>query len=154
MIESVKKLYSRDLGALITEMESFNEESNIWEVKPGISNSAGNLCLHICGNLQHFIGAGIGNSGYIRERDLEFSLKDVPLAELIDIINRTKEIVISTLDKIQASDLDEIYPITLREESFTTEHFILHLQAHLNYHLGQINYLRRIIEGETVFGDQ
>ncbi|MBL6444785.1 DUF1572 family protein [Fulvivirga sp. 29W222] len=147
MLDSLKKLYERDLDALINEIQSFNKKENLWSIRPGVSNSAGNLALHICGNLKHFIGTGIGQTGYIRQRELEFSQKNVPIPELIKNINETKQIVTSALSKISPETLASTYPITLRGEAFGTEYFLLHLHAHLNYHLGQINYLRRLIEG-------
>lgn len=147
MLDSLKKLYARDLDTLTKEIQSFNDEEKLWQVRPGISNSTGNLALHICGNLKHFIGAGIGQTGYVRQRELEFSQKHVPVPELIENIKETKEIVTSTLNKISPEALLSTYPITLRDEVFSTEYFLMHLHAHLNYHLGQINYLRRLIEG-------
>ncbi len=79
MIETLSQLFLRDLEKLKTEISSFKDEKKIWEISGEIKNSAGNLCLHLCGNLQHFIGAVLGNSGYIRNRDAEFSRKNVPI---------------------------------------------------------------------------
>lgn len=148
MLDSLKQLYERDLDALSKEIQSFENEKNLWATLPGISNSAGNLALHLCGNLNHFIGAGIGQTGYVRQRELEFSQKNVPLHELIENINNTKGIVIFTLDKISPEELPLTYPVALRDEAFSTEYFLMHLHSHLNYHLGQINYLRRILEDD------
>ena len=78
MIETLSQLFLRDLDKLKTEITSFKDEKKIWEISGDIKNSAGNLCLHLCGNLQHFIGAVLGNSGYVRNRDAEFSRKNVP----------------------------------------------------------------------------
>ncbi|WBV59329.1 DUF1572 family protein [Chryseobacterium camelliae] len=143
--ESLQLLYTRDLNKLKQEIESYQSENSIWKTDKNISNSAGNLCLHLVGNLNHFVGAQLGNSGYIRNRDLEFSLKDVPRAELIEKVEETLTVVISTLDKLSAEDMEKEYPLGYK---MTTEHFLIHLFGHLSYHLGQINYHRRLLDVE------
>ena len=146
MIETLKKLFLRDLEKLKTEISSFKDEKNIWKISGDIKNSAGNLCLHLCGNLQHFIGAVIGNSGYERKRDLEFSKKDVPIRELVAEIELTTKAVKLTLDSLSDAKLNEIYPSNIFGEGTTTFMFLIHLATHLNYHLGQINYHRRLLD--------
>ena len=74
LTETLIKLFKRDLGKLKEEVDSYQNEANLWIVTNDVSNSAGNLCLHLVGNLNHFIGAVLGDSGYVRQRDLEFSL--------------------------------------------------------------------------------
>ena len=106
---------------------------------------ASHLCLHIVGNLNHFIGAEFGNTGYIRQRELEFSLKDVPKSELIRQINEVAEIVENTLKLLTKEDLQKEYSRRVFEEKMTTEFFLTHLTTHLAYHVGQINYYRRLI---------
>ena len=81
--ESLIEIFERDLQKLITEINLYNDEDNLWLVKEGISNSAGNLCLHLIGNLNHFIGASLGNTGYVRHRDDEFNLKNIPRQDLL-----------------------------------------------------------------------
>ena len=146
MIESLKSLYTRDLNKLRTEILSYNNEKAIWSVDKNISNSAGNLCLHLVGNLNHFIGAILGNSGYVRNRDLEFSLKNIPRPELIEKIDGTLDIVTKTLDKLDEDDLKKEYPLVVFESKMSTEYFLIHLLSHLDYHLGQINYHRRLLD--------
>ena len=118
----------------------------MWEITGDISNSAGNLCLHICGNLQHFIGSVLGGSGYKRDRDSEFSRKNVPVDEMIKKIDQTILIVKNTLSELDESKLEEIYPINVFGKEMTTGFFLVHLTTHLNYHLGQINYHRRLLD--------
>ena len=118
----------------------------MWEVSGNIKNSSGNLCLHICGNLQHFIGATLGNSGYVRKRDLEFSKKNVPVSEMVKEIEKTLEVVEQTLSELNEEKLGEIYPINVFGEEMTTGFFLTHLTTHLSYHLGQINYQRRLLD--------
>jgi len=144
--ETLKSLFKRDLGKLKVEIESYQKESNIWLVADGIANSAGNLCLHLIGNTNWFIGAELGKTGYIRHRDLEFSLKDVPGAELIQKIEDTIVMVDSVLDTITAEQFGTQYPIEVFGYPMTTEYFLVHLAAHLDYHLGQINYHRRLLD--------
>jgi len=144
--ETLKSLFKRDLTKLKLEIESYQKESNIWLVAEGISNSAGNLCLHLIGNTNGFIGAQIGRTGYIRQRDLEFSLKDVPRAELIKKIEDTILMVDSVLDGITAEQFEALYPIEVFGHPMSTEYFLVHLSTHLTYHLGQINYHRRLLD--------
>lgn len=144
--DSLITLYTRDLNALITEIDSYTTEKTLWLVPEGISNSAGNLCLHLVGNLNHFIGAALGNSGYVRQRDLEFSLKDVPKAELIEQVEATKNIIISVLEQLSEEDLQKEYIHRVFKEPMTTTYFLMHLSTHLAYHLGQINYHRRLLD--------
>lgn len=146
MIETISKLFQRDLEKLKTEITSYKKPSNLWKVSGDIKNSAGNLCLHVLGNLQHFIGAVLGNSGYKRKRDFEFSRKDVPLAEILNEIDQTIVIVEKTLKDLSENKLNEIYPINVFDYEMSTGFFLLHLTTHLNYHLGQINYHRRLLD--------
>lgn len=144
--ESLKALFKRDLTKLKVEIESYQKESNIWLVADGITNSAGNLCLHLIGNLNWFIGAELGKTGYIRQRELEFSLKDVPRAQLVKEIEETILVVDSVLDGITAEQFESLYPIEVFGHPMSTEYFLIHLATHLDYHLGQINYHRRLLD--------
>ncbi|WEK68884.1 MAG: DinB family protein [Candidatus Chryseobacterium colombiense] len=146
--EGLQSLYTRDLNKLKLEIESYQHEASIWKTDKSISNSAGNLCLHLIGNLNHFIGAQLGNSGYIRKRELEFSLKDIPRAELIEKIERTLEVVTSTFGTLSREDLEKDFPLEALGYKMTTEYFLIHLFGHLSYHLGQINYHRRLLDVE------
>jgi uncharacterized damage-inducible protein DinB len=146
--ESLKSLFTRDLNKLKTEIESYQNKETIWKTDKNILNSAGNLCLHLVGNLNHFIGAQLGNSGYIRNRDLEFSLKNIPRAELIQQIESTIEVINSSLGNLSAEDMEKEYPLEALGYKMTTEYFLIHLLGHLEYHLGQINYHRRLLDVE------
>lgn len=143
---SLLELFERDLEKLKNEISLYKEENNIWVIKGEVINSAGNLCLHLIGNLNHFIGASLGNSGYIRQRDLEFSSKNIPRAELIAEVEKTSLVVSSVLNKMDDDLLRKKFPIELLGKSVTTEFLLIHLLTHLNYHLGQINYHRRLID--------
>ncbi len=143
---SLSTFFERDLDKIITEISSFENENDIWKIKEGILNSAGNLALHIIGNLNHFIGTTLGHTGYVRNRDEEFSLKDIPREILIADINDLKETIKKTLSKVSSADLQNDFPIKIRDEVFSTQNMLIFLLAHLNYHLGQINYLRRMLQ--------
>ncbi|MCB0278734.1 MAG: DinB family protein [Calditrichaeota bacterium] len=145
MTESLVKLFDRDLDRLINELNAYKNEDTIWEISGDIKNSAGNLSLHLIGNLKHFIGAILGKSGYQRQRELEFSKKDVSRQGMIDEINETREIIKSVLAGLSEHTLKANYPIEVMGFPMTTEFFLIHLNGHLNYHLGQINYHRRLI---------
>jgi len=146
MNEILIQLFDRDLEKLKTEITSYKTPSIMWGVTGDISNSAGNLCLHICGNLQHFIGSVLGISGYKRDRDSEFSRKNIPMDEIIKKIDHTIFTVKKTLNELDVNKLDEIYPINVFGKEMTTGFFLAHLTTHLNYHLGQINYHRRLLD--------
>mgnify|MGYP000938458488 FL=1 len=141
------RLFDQDLDKLTEEIKLYPDDQSLWVVKEGIKNSGGNLCLHLAGNLQHFIGAVLGNSGYVRNRDAEFSLKNISKQKLLNEIDATKMAVRDTLEQVSKHELQKEYPIRVFDEAVTTEHFLLYLLSHLNYHTGQINYHRRLLAG-------
>lgn len=145
LIETLISLFERDLKKLKNELELYPNESQIWKIDREISNSAGNLTLHLIGNLNTYIGAELGKSDYVRNRPLEFSLKDIPKTQLLSDIDKTLEIVINTLNLLTVEDLEKTYPQLVFEKEMTTGYFLVHLSTHLAYHLGQINYHRRMI---------
>lgn len=145
LIESLKTLFNRDLNQLKTEIESYQNESDIWTIQKGIANSAGNLCLHLIGNLNTYIGAQYGKTGYIRNRPLEFSLKDIPRVELLSKIEETIIVVDNALNNISEVELKQEYPLLVFKDKTSTEFMLIHLTTHLTYHLGQINYHRRLL---------
>jgi uncharacterized damage-inducible protein DinB len=146
LIESLKTIFKRDLLKLKTEIELYHHEENLWITEKGIANSAGNLCLHLIGNLKTYIGREIGKTNYVRNRELEFSQKDVARAELLYGIEETIIVVENALNKMKKEDLDLEYPLLVFEYKMSTEYFLVHLATHLNYHLGQINYHRRLLD--------
>ncbi|GAA3959635.1 hypothetical protein GCM10022246_11310 [Pedobacter ginsengiterrae] len=146
LTKTLKSLFIRDLNKLKTEITTYKAESNIWIVDQTISNSAGNLCLHLIGNLNTYIGATLGGTNYIRNRLLEFSLKNIPRAELIQKIDETLTVVTTTLDLLTIEQIENEYPLLVLEEKTSTEFFLVHLTTHLTYHLGQINYHRRLLD--------
>ncbi len=144
--ENFSEIFTRDLNKLKSEIESYSNESNLWIISGEIKNSAGNLALHLTGNLKHFIGAILGNTGYIRNRDSEFSLKNVSKDELLKSIDETIFVVKSTIKSLSEDSLSKDYPQPYRDNTVTTGYFLIHLASHLNYHLGQVNYHRRLLD--------
>jgi Protein of unknown function (DUF1572) len=149
-IESTQKIILRDLDKLELEISSYPNQESLWITDGAIKNPAGNLCLHLCGNLRHFVGHILGGSGYVRDREKEFSLKDLPMSKLISEILDTKGSVKAALEKLDPSLLEKSYPVKVFEEPMTTMHFLIHLTAHLEYHLGQINYHRRLLTSDDL----
>nr|WP_315220487.1 DinB family protein [uncultured Flavobacterium sp.] len=145
LIETLKSLFDRDLNKLKSEIEAYQDESKIWAIDKNIANSAGNICLHLIGNINAYIGAEIGKTGYNRNRPLEFSSKDILKSELIRKIEDTISVVNNALDSLTEADLATIYPQIVFEKEMTTGFFLVHLSTHLAYHLGQINYHRRLV---------
>jgi hypothetical protein len=143
--DTLKQLIIRDLEKLKQEIEAYQNEERLWYIEKGISNSAGNLCLHLVGNLNAYIGAEFGKTGYVRYRPDEFALKDIPKAELVDKIEKTIIMIDKTFDMISEDQLNEKYPSEIFLKETTTEYFFVHLAMHLSYHLGQINYHRRLL---------
>ena len=142
---NIADLYERDLNKLIEELNQFKKEKDVWKTKGDVKNSAGNLTLHLLGNLNHFIGRTLGNTDFIRKREDEFSLKNIPREQLITQINSLKEVIKDTLSKLSEEDLKQQFPLKIGEQEFTTEMLLTFLLSHFNYHLGQVNYLRRML---------
>jgi len=143
--QTLAELFERDLDKLSKEISSYTNETDLWKITDGISNSGGNLCLHLVGNLKHFVGKILGNISYERNREREFSDKNIPVLDLLKAIAETKLAVVQSIKKLDDATLQKNYPVKVFENDMTTESFLLHLYGHLNYHIGQINYHKRII---------
>lgn len=136
----------RELEKLSREISLYRNESNLWNIDKDIANSGGNLCLHLLGNLNHFIGAIIGKTGYIRNRELEFSQRDISKEDLLRRIGQTSEMVTEVLSAMDDIQLEKDYPIEVLQGVDSTQFILTHLLSHLSYHLGQINYHRRLLD--------
>ncbi len=126
-------------------MNAYTTEADVWKIADGIANSGGNLCLHLVGNLKHFVGRILGNIPYERQREKEFSDKNIPVVILVKSIDETMDAVTKTLKILSDEDFNKSYPIHVFGTEMTTGTFLMHLYGHLNYHLGQINYHRRLL---------
>lgn len=138
------EVFERDLQKLKDEIEMYANEGDLWKSSGEITNPAGNLCLHLAGNLRHFFGTVLGGTDYVRDRDSEFSAKYVPRAQMLEEVDAALADVLATLGKLNNEDLEQNYPIEVFGRPMTTGFFLAHLATHFNYHLGQINYHRRI----------
>ena len=145
IVQELKKVFIKDLEKLKEEISLYKDELSLWKIEKEIANSAGNLCLHLVGNLKHFIGATMGKTGYVRNRDQEFALKNVPQKELVKMVEETIEAVGNVLSNVKDEQLKEEYPLLVLKEKTSTGYFLFHLATHLGYHLGQINYHRRLV---------
>ena len=153
LARTLEAILVRELATLRMEIEAYPTEADIWRVEPGISNSGGTLALHLAGNLQHFVGTVLGKSGYVRDRDAEFASRDVSRDELIGQIEQARAAVSRTLPSLGEAELDQPFPEPVAKVRVTTGDFLVHLAAHLAYHLGQVNYHRRILtQGSPLSG--
>ena len=143
-IDSVRRCILRDLMSLEAELNGFPDDASVWTMHPQIPNSTGTLVLHACGNLRHFIGATLGATGYVRDRDAEFSTRNLARRELLVLLHAARDEVDATLRGLSPVHLDEIYPIEVNSTSLTTGLMLTHLATHLAYHLGQADIHRRV----------
>ena len=142
---NIVTFFENDINKLINEISLFKDDESLWKTKEGILNSAGNLTLHLLGNLNHFIGSTLGHTDFIRNRDDEFSLKNVARETLISDLKELQLTIKEILPKLSQEELQQDFPIKIREQVFTTQNMLIYLLSHFNYHLGQVNYLRRML---------
>jgi hypothetical protein len=142
----IANFYQRDIQRVIDEINLFKDDSNIWKTCGSLNNSSGNLVLHLLGGLNFLIGTNLGNTNYIRNRDLEFKLKDVDKAPLVEQLTDLSLMINRTLGSLTKEQLENPFPIFFDKENATINYVLVQLLLHLNYHLGQINYLRRTLE--------
>ena len=143
--DSLRFVLIRDLRSLDAQIAAYPDDESIWKVAPGISNSAGNLVLHLGGNLRHFIGATLGGTGYVRDRPAEFATKGLSRDELRNEVRTTITDVEAALETMGDEQFARAYPLPIQDRQVRTADFLVHLAAHLTYHLGQIDYHRRIL---------
>jgi len=145
MIQELKAVLLRDLAALRREVEQYPDEASLWRPLPGIANPGGNLALHLAGNLQSFIGDHLGHSGYVRDREREFAARGLPRAQVLQEIDAAAKSVERTLATLDPAVLSREFPVPMGGHRLPTGQFLMNLVAHLGYHLGQINYHRRML---------
>ena len=139
----------RELQTFIREIEAFPSDDSVWHTRRGVTNSAGNLALHICGNLQDFVGRVLGGTSYVRNRELEFSQREGTRASIVAELRTTIDVIKATMPEVTDETLAADFPMQLSGKTLNTAAFLVHLAAHLAFHLGQAGYLRRIITGEN-----
>lgn len=147
--QTLAAILVRELKAIERELNAYRTEEQIWALPPGLPNSGGTLALHAAGNLQHFVGAVLGGSSYVRDRDAEFQRRNVPRSELIEELRRTASSVQQALERVDGATLDGDYPLPVANRRLVTSDFLLHLATHLAYHVGQLDFHRRIVTGDS-----
>ncbi|MCA9751483.1 MAG: DinB family protein [Gemmatimonadetes bacterium] len=149
MKAEIAKILQRDLAAIRREIEAYPSEADLWKSPPGITNPGGTMALHVAGNLRHFFGAVLAKDGFVRDRSAEFAARDVPRADIVARLDAAAAAVTRALDSLPESRLDEPYPVDFDGLSLSVRQFVLHLAVHLAYHLGQIDYHRRLVTGDA-----
>ena len=147
--EYLTAVITRDLRAVRREIEAYPDDASVWKLPPGIANSAGTLALHLAGNAQHFFGAVLGGSGYVRDRAAEFSRRDVPRAEITAQLDAGIAAVERGFAKVSDQTLATDFPEQIAGHAVAGGEWLIHLASHLAYHLGQIDYHRRLVTGHT-----
>lgn len=145
----IASAFTRDLRALRREIEAYADERDLWRVAPGITNAAGTLALHLAGNIRYYVGTRLGDTGYVRDRDAEFAQRDVPRAELLRAIDSALAAVERGMGGVEERALDLPYPEPIAGLTLSTGAFLVHLVAHFTYHLGQVDYHRRLLTGQS-----
>lgn len=145
----LQAVLTRELRALARELEAYPDDQAIWRTFPAMPNAAGTLALHLAGNLQHYVGAVLGGSGYRRDRAAEFARRDLPRAELLAEVRRALAAVEQTVPRLDRRALEADFPEPVAGRVVRTEEFLLHLAVHLAWHLGQVDYHRRLVTGQA-----
>lgn len=149
MTDDIRRLIVRELSAFAREVEMFPDDESLFRTLPGVTNSAGNLALHVCGNLKHFVGAVLGGTGYVRNREAEFQARSGRREDVARELRETAAIVRETLDRLPGEALDKPYPQPVANLQLPCGLFLTHLAVHLAFHLGQAGYLRRVVTGDA-----
>ena len=142
------ELFARDIMRVIQELRAFPDTASVWKTAPGVTNAAGTLALHLEGNLREYIGRQLGQIPYTRQRPLEFSARDVDRDELVSRLEAVHAQIPGVIAALSDAQLQATYPEQFNGIAMTTRQILVHLEAHLNYHHGQIDYLRRFVTGD------
>lgn len=125
-------------------------EEQIWTKPYPYGNSIGNLVLHLTGNLNFYLGAEIGGTGYVRNRPLEFAeTSRIAKNELLDRFDEAIAIVAMVLQKQTENDWGKAYSAKGLEEIGDRLSMILQCAAHLYHHTGQMMYLVKELERQS-----
>lgn len=148
MTDDLSRLLVRELETFAREVELYPDDASLWKTLPGVTNSAGNLALHVCGNLRHFVGAVLGGSGYVRNRDAEFAARSGSRDDVARQLRDTARVVSETLAGLPREALARPFPEPVANLQLPCDRFLMHLAVHLGFHLGQAGYLRRVVTGD------
>ncbi|WP_118975002.1 DinB family protein [Taibaiella koreensis] len=140
-------LFRQGIDKVKAELTAYPDEESLWIKAKAINNSTGHLAQHLVGNLRLFVGKTMGEVPYVRERDREFNERQFDRDQLLHMLEETATIIVHALQGKDEAFFAQAFPetvVTIKEGQ--TFGFMLHyLYAHLNYHLGQINYHRRLL---------
>ena len=149
LVAAVAAILDRDLQALAREVAAYPDERALWETPPGVLNSSGTLALHLTGNIRHFLGARLGQTGFVRDRPAEFAARDVPRATILSHIEEARAAVRAAAAQAGAGIEDQDFPEVVSGLRVATGEYLIHLVSHFAYHLGQVDYHRRMVTGDT-----
>lgn len=149
LLPGIAALLDRDLRTLRREVEAYPDDGSLWRSIPGIANVGGTLVLHLTGNLQHYLGARLGGTSYIRDRDAEFARRDVPRSELLREIEAARAAVKTAVSRISEQELAADFPESVGGVRVQAGEYLMHLSTHFAYHLGQLDYHRRVVTGSA-----
>lgn len=149
LLRDVAAIFDRDLRALARELDAYPDERDLWQVPPGVLNSAGTLALHLSGNVQHYLGAVFGGTGYRRDRAAEFAERGVPRAELHRRIEAARAAVQAAAGRAGDVPLAGDFAEVVGGVRVAAGEYLVHLVAHFAYHLGQVDYHRRLVTGDA-----
>ena len=147
LVSAIRCIFERDLRALRREVEAYPDDALLWQNVPGLPNVAGTLVLHIAGNLQHFLGARLGGTAYVRHRDAEFARRGAARALLLSEIDAAGHAIAAGFSGLTDAQLSDEFPEVIGAMRFTTGDYLMHLTTHFAYHLGQVDYHRRAVTG-------
>lgn len=149
LVAAVAAILDRELQALAREVAAYPDERTLWQTAPGIPNSGGTLAVHLAGNIRHYLGAKLGGTGYVRDRTAEFTSRNVPRATMLAQIEEARAAVRAAAARTPDQRLEEDFPEVIAGVRVTTGEFLVHLVSHFAYHLGQLDYHRRVVTGQT-----
>lgn len=140
--------YFRHLAARVEKAATAVPEDRLW-VKPfSFGNSIGHLVLHLTGNLNHYVGALVAGTGYVRDREYEFvDPATYPRRELLARFHETVDMVVRTIESQDEAGF--VTTVEAQEPIRTRLGLFLVCAAHLNNHIGQMSYLVQALESST-----
>lgn len=142
-------IYGRELDHLAKEVAAYESDADLWSTIGAQKNAPGTLAIHTVGALNTFIGAGLGGTGYVRDRDAEFNERDLPRAEVIRRIHACRDTIVPILAGLDDAVMGQPHPgaVPERLRGITTHAFLTHLVWHVGWHQGHIYYHRLGLAG-------
>jgi len=142
LASSQQLLAKQNLPRIVECLQQLSEEEIWWRPNPA-SNSAGNLVLHLCGNVRQWIISGLGGVEDARDRDREFAERGpIPRQGLVTQLRRTVQDACRVLAKLSDDSLSRKYRI--QGYHVTGLDAVYHVAEHFGYHTGQIIYITKL----------